>query len=53
MPAPDPSTIVYCVACRRPLNGKGWFGPGCQCNDGPRDALRGAHGRGTHDDQPK
>jgi hypothetical protein len=28
---PDPASIIYCVACHKPTNGKGWFGPGCQC----------------------
>jgi hypothetical protein len=32
MPPPDPTTIVYCVSCRKPRNGKGWFGPGCMCD---------------------
>jgi hypothetical protein len=26
---PDPETIVYCVECHKPVNGRGWYGPGC------------------------
>lgn len=29
---PDPATIIYCVKCRKSINGKGYFGPGCMCD---------------------
>jgi hypothetical protein len=46
MPAPDPSTIVYCIACRKPMNGKGWFGAECMCDRPAGNALKGAHSTG-------
>lgn len=29
---PDPLTVVYCIACRKPQNARGWYGPGCMCD---------------------
>ena len=44
---PLTETLIYCIACRKPQNGRGWHGPGCMCELPPADALRGAHGAGT------
>ena len=40
---PDPISIVYCIACHKPTNGRGWFGPSCQCHVELNKAERGAH----------
>jgi hypothetical protein len=34
---PDPDSIVWCVTCRRPVNGKGWYGPGCMGHEAARE----------------
>lgn len=34
---PDPASIIYCVTCRKPINGKGWFGPGCMGHEEERE----------------
>jgi len=44
---PDAQSITYCIACHKPTNGKGWFGPGCQCEIEQSKAERSAHSVGT------
>jgi len=44
---PDAASIIYCIACHKPINGKGWFGPGCQCDVDLRAAEHCAHSIGT------
>jgi hypothetical protein len=43
---PDAATIIYCVACRKPTNGRGWHGPGCQCQLAGRTPAR-SHSAGV------
>jgi len=40
---PDPLTIIYCIACHKPTNGRGWYGPGCQCEAEFRQAVHATH----------
>jgi hypothetical protein len=44
---PDAATIIYCVACRKATNGRGWYGPGCQCAIAASHAAEGAHSAGA------
>jgi hypothetical protein len=30
---PAPESVIYCIDCRKPTNGKGYFGGECQCNE--------------------
>lgn len=38
-----PESIINCVACHKPTNGKGWFGPGCQCEIELEKSAPNAH----------
>lgn len=40
---PDPLTIIHCISCRLPMNGKGYHGRGCQCDVKPGHAAEKAH----------
>jgi len=44
---PDSESIIYCIACRKPTNGKGWFGPGCQCEVEKNKGQLRVHSIGT------
>jgi hypothetical protein len=32
MPRPADSSIIYCIKCRKVMNGKGYYGAECQCD---------------------
>jgi hypothetical protein len=36
---PDEAEIIWCVKCRKPINGKGWYGPGCMGHEPPRERV--------------
>jgi len=40
---PAAESIIYCVSCHKPTNGKGSFGPECQCEVESRAAKATAH----------